>query len=56
MEKHFCLTSFWVILPVCGAGGLCLMDGFAPFGFLSHLQIIAQFINSLSTGDHRSTF
>jgi hypothetical protein len=55
MEKRFCLTSFWIGLPVCGAGGLCLFDIFAPFGFSSHLQIIACLTYSLSTGDDRST-
>jgi hypothetical protein len=42
-------------LPVCGVGGLCLLDGFASFGFASRLQIIVCLIYSLSTGDDRST-
>jgi TM2 domain-containing membrane protein YozV len=55
MEKRLCLTSFWFGLPVCGMGAFCLLDGFAPFGFLSRFQIIACLIYSLSTGDDRST-
>jgi hypothetical protein len=37
MEKRLCLTSFWVVLPVCGAGGLCLLFIFARFSPLSWL-------------------
>jgi hypothetical protein len=55
MEKRLCLTACFFVLPVCGAGGLCLFDIFAPFGFLSRLQIIACLIYFLSTGDDRST-
>jgi hypothetical protein len=46
---------FLFVLPVCGAGGLCLLDGFTPFGFPSRLQIIACLIYFLPTGDDRST-
>jgi hypothetical protein len=42
-------------LPVCGVGGLYLLDGFASFGFPSRLQIIACLIHSHSTADDRST-
>jgi hypothetical protein len=49
------LDFVFFALPVYGAGGLYLLDGFAPFGFLARLQIIACLIYSLSTGDDRST-
>jgi hypothetical protein len=42
MEKRLCLTSCFFALPVCGAGGLCLLDGFAPFDFPSRPPNIQQ--------------
>jgi hypothetical protein len=55
MEKRLCLTLFWIVLPVCGAGRLCLLDIFASLVAFFPPQMIARLIYSLSTGDDRST-
>jgi hypothetical protein len=31
MEKRFCLTSFWIGLPVCGMDVMRLLKEFTPF-------------------------
>ena len=36
MEKHFCLTSFSTVWPVCGMGEFRLLEVFAPVYLFSH--------------------
>jgi hypothetical protein len=55
MEKRLCLTSFLIGLPIRGAGGLCLLDGFALSSLISWTSNLKPMISLLAKGhDHSS--